>query len=417
MDATVEVFKINVGKADDDIMNGRKQVVKYLRRYKERGGDAELQRRRNQIQDKEDQEDNEEEETTSSTLQTFNEKLKKKEYERLQRMNRNVSKERQEDVEAFPSADMTQYGAFISDEELSQGNEREVTIFSYPSVSSTELPGIFSDDMELTRPQTRDGVDNIHSDCIEPSSDVSAFEEDDLNNGDSPITSVDLDHEVEMVDLEDENNVNTSNSLYIDPVTGMRTNSYSDGQVSSLVTEKTAQWLVDDMGPRPAKRKRPAKQTKLPGVMEQKKRTSTVVRPTPRLSLSKSKPSHPKQTKLVVSKEPRIHQNAMCGLDSSVNIISNPANARRDLVTAVSGGNSRVNTLETNTQNNMAIGGPPPMRLKVRVQDKVFLIPCPRNNTQESKNIGWLAEQVDKFIFVLSLTLLTSYSLSQGYMS
>ena len=392
MDATVEVLKINDGKADDAFMNGRKQVVKYLRRYKERGGDVEL-RRRNQIQEKE-------EETTSSTLQRFNEKLKKKEYERLQRMNRNVSEERREDVEAVPLANVTQYGEFISDEELSQGNQSEVAIFPYPSASSSELPGIFSDHMELARPQTRDGVDNIHSDCIEPFSNVSDFEGDDLDDGDSPITSVDLESEVEMVDLGDENNVNTSNSLYIDPVTGVRTDSHSDGQVSYFVAEKTAQWLVDDIGPRTAKRKRPAKQTKLPGVMEQKKRTTTVLRPTPQLSLSKSKPSCPKQTKLVVSKEPRIPQSAMFGLDSSVIVISNPVNARCDVVTAVSAGNSRINTLETNTQNNMAVGGPPPMRLRVQVQDKVFLIPCPQNNAQESKNIGWLAEQVDNSVFV-----------------
>ena len=392
MDATVEVLKINVDKEDDDFTNGRKQVVKYLRRYKERGGDVKP-RRRNLIH--EDDED----ETMPSTLQRFNEKLKKKEQERLQRMNNSLCEEDSEEPAVFPPKEVYELGGFTNEEEDddSQENQSDV-VLSFPSThSSSEVQSTFNNPFPPNGSQT---IRNAH--CI-PSEDAGDYEGDDVDDEDSSYASMDFGNEVEMVNLVDENNVNASNSSYIDPVSGVRASSYSAGRVPSLVTEKTAEWLVDDVGPRTAKRKRPAKQTKLPGSTEQRKRAPTTVRPISRLNLSKSKPSRPKQTTLVVSKEPRAHQTAISAPDSSVNVISTSVSVRRDVVSTAPVGSSRNNT--PNAQHKVAPGGTPPMRLRVRVQDKLFLIPCPR---QESKNIGWLAEQVDHKIF-FSLSYLTLF--------
>ena len=404
MDATLEVLKINVDKEDDGYTNGRKQVVKCLRRYKERGGDVEL-RRRNLIHE-DDKKDDEEGETMPSTLQRFNEKLKKKEHERLQRMNSSFCEEDSEELEVFPPKEVYEHGGFTNEEEDddSQENQSDV-VLSFPSShSSTEIQSTFNNRTQPNGPQTIQSARCISSEGIQTFSDAGDFEGDDICDEDSSYASMDLGNEVEMVNLIDENRVNASNSSYIDPVTGVRTSSYSAEHVPSLVTEKTAEWLVDDVGPRTAKRKRPAKQTKLPGSTEQRKRAPTSVRPVSRLNLSKSKPSRPKQTTLVVSKEPRTHQSAISAPDSSVNVISTPVIVRQDVVSTAPAGTSRINT--PNSQHNVAPGGTPPMRLRVRVQDRLFLIPCPR---QESKNIGWLAEQVDHKI-IFSLTFLTLFS-------
>lgn len=396
MDATLEVLKINVDKEDDGYSNGRKQVVKCLRRFKERGGDVEL-RRRNLIHE-DDKEDNEEGETMPSTLQRFNEKLKKKEQERLQRMNSSFCKEDSEELEVFPPKEVYEHGGFMNEEEDedSQENQSDV-VLSFPSThSSSEMQSTFNRS-QPNGSQTIRSAHCIPSEGIHTFSDAGDFEADDVCDEDSSYPSMDLGNEVKMVNLIDENHVNAS---YIDPVTGVRTSSYSAERVPSLVTEKTAEWLVDDVGPRTAKRKRPAKQTKLPGSTEQRKRAPTSVQPVPRLNLSKSKPSRPKQTTLVVSKEPRALRSSVSAPGSSVNVISTPVIVGRDVVSTALAGISRINT--PNAQHNVAPGGTPPMRLRVRVQDKLFLIPCPR---QESKNIGWLAEQVDhKIFFFLSST-------------
>ena len=392
MDATLEVLKINVDKEDDGYTNGRKQVVKCLRRYKERGGDVEL-RRRNLIHE-DDKEDDEEGETMPSTLQRFNEKLKKKEQERLQRMNNSFCEEDSEELEVFPPKEVYEHGGFTNEEEDedSQENQSDV-VLSFPSThSSSEMHSTFNNRSQPNGSQTIRSAHCIPSEGIHTFSDAGDFEADDVCDEDGSYASMDLGNEVEMVNLIDENHVNAS---YIDPVTGVRTSSYSTERVPSLVTEKTAEWLVDDVGPRTAKRKRPAKQTKFPGSTEQRKRAPTTVRPVSRLNLSKSKTSRPKQMTLVVSKEPRARQSSVSAPDSSVNVISTPVIVGRDVVSTAPAGISRINT--PNAQHNIAPGGTPPMRLRVQVQDKLFLIPCPR---QESKNIGWLAEQVDhKIIF------------------
>lgn len=403
MDATIEVLKINVGKSDDGFTSARKQVVKFLKKCKESGSGGVELRRRNIIHENDNEE--EEEETTSSTLQRFNDKLRKKEEERLKRMNKSFCDEDSpEDVEICPPKKVIQHGVFISEDD--EGSQSEV-ILSYPSTSSSEVKSTCNSHV-LDNQRNKSQSSGIPYEGIQTFSDASDYDENGFGKEDYTSVCMDSDNVAEMVDLASENNFNASNSSYVDPVTGVRTSSYSGGQLPSLVSEKTAEWLIDDVGPRTAKRKRPVKQTKLTGSIQQRKRTSTAAQPSPRLNLSKSKPSHPKQAKLVVSKESRTHPNAISAPGLSVRPLSTPLTVRPDVSPTVAAGNARINTPETNTRHNVAQGGTPPMRLRVRVQDKVFLIPCPRSNAQESKNIGWLAEQVNEsqelFFFFLSIT-------------
>ena len=426
MDATAELLKINVDKADDEYSNERKEVVKFLRKCREKGGCFEL-KRRNVIHEEDKEDDGEE--TTSSTLQRFNEKLKKKEQERLQRMNKSLCEESSpEDTEICPPKRISQSGVFISENDNSLEDHCEV-IESFPSTSSNSEGDSKSSSHVLdNQPNGLQGIGSVYGvpfQSTETFSDASDYEGNNLGEDDSTFLSMDSDNAVEMVDLADENDVNAFNSSYVDTVTGVRTSSDSSGQVPSLLFEKTTAWLVDDVGPRPSKRKRPAKQTKLTGgSVEQKKRGSTASiprpalnhmkskasatsRPIPGLSLTKSKTSQQKQVRLAVSKEPRTHQTAFSVPNSTVNIVSTPVTGRPNVVSTVTAGNSKTNTPETYAQPNVALGGTPPMRLRVRVQDKVFLIPCPRSNLQESKNIGWLAEQVISISVSFSFCLFT----------
>ena len=387
--------------------------MKVLRKWKEKGAGVEF-RRRNLLHE-EDKEDSEEE-TSLSTLQRFNDKLKKKEQERLQRINQSAREESSpDDTETSPPKNVRQHEVFISEFDDSQETQSDV-ILSYPSTTSSEVQRTFDSHIpdnqsnELSNSQRIDSVDGGPFEDIQTFSGASDYDENDFEEEENSCESIDVENAVELVDLADENNVNPSDSSHIVPVTGVRTSSYphGNGRVPSLVTEKTAEWLVDDVRPRAAKRKRPAKQTTLTGSTERRTRPFTAARPSPRLNLSKSKPSLPKQTRLVVPKEPRAHQNTSTVSNSFVNRVSAPVTVRSDVVSTVAAGNVRINTPQANiphnvapgqcgTQHNVAHtaqGGTPPMRLRVRVQDKVFLIPCPRSNAQESKNIGWLAEQV-----------------------
>ena len=219
---------------------------------------------------------------------------------------------------------------------------------------------------------------------------------------DCPYASSDSENTVEMATVADENNGNTFHSSYVDPVTG----------VSGLLLECNTAWLVDDVGPKPAKRKRPAKQTKLTSGSTVQRR-STAAMPRPGLNNKKSKPttisrrstglslSRPKQAKLPVSKEPRTCQTAFSS-HSMVNNASSPVTARSDVnITNVTTGTPRTYSPDIASRLGLLQAGTPPMRLRVRVQDKVFLIPCPRSNQQESKSIGWLAKQVVNVSVVL----------------
>ena len=82
---------LNIDKADDELSTGRQQVVKLLRNHKATKISSEL-RRRNVVfgDDDNDEEADESSQESTSALQRFNDKLMKKEIERLQRMNKKI---------------------------------------------------------------------------------------------------------------------------------------------------------------------------------------------------------------------------------------------------------------------------------------------------------------------------------------
>lgn len=398
MDATIQTLKI--GKTDDGLSTGRQQVVKFLRNYKGTENGMEIRRRNTTFYDNSEEVEDSSGESTSSALQRFNEKLKKKEMERLQKMNRTVCKDSsQEDMDDFHPKKVNK-GLIISEDDNSQENQCEV-VLSYPSSSSTEFQSHSGNhiDNQSIGLQIDNRVDDVVPyDTVQTFSDASDCEENAPEEDDSTYSSMDEENNgVEMADWNDSEDSVIVGATCVDPVPGSRSSSHLSDQVPSLVTRKTADWLVDDIGPRTAKRKRPAKQAKLPGSLQRRKRinSATTTRPKHLLSLSASqKMSHAKQSTLAVSKETRTSQNSIRVPDSSVNA-STPVSSGPDVVSSVPRANSRLN-IPTSPRPIVAPGGTPPMRLRVRVQDKVFLIPCPQSNTQEAKNIGWLAEQVSE---------------------
>lgn len=402
MDATIQTLKID--KVDDELSTGRQQVAKFLRNYKGPESGVEL-RRRNAVFD-EDSEEVEESsgERTSSALQRFNEKLRKKEMERLQRMNRTVFEESsQEDTDGICPSKIRK-GVITSEDDDSQENQCEV-ILSYPSSSSTESQSTSGNNIDyqsrgLHIGGSADGM--APYDGIQTFSDASDCGENDHGDEDSTYASMDEENNgIEMVDLDDQESVIMPTG-FVDAITGIKSSSHMINQVPSLVSQKTADWLVDDVGPQTAKCKRPAKQAKLPRSMQQTKRISaTTTRPKHRLSLNTSqKLPHPKQSTLAVSKETRPPQNSISVSHSSASNVSTPLPSRADFISTAPGANSRSNIPTTSPRHIVAPGGTPPMRLRVRVQDKVFLIPCPQGNAQEAKNINWLAEQVSNRVMV-----------------
>lgn len=401
LDAAEAALKGNAGEDDDEYTKGRKKVVKFLRQCLVQG-DCSGIRRRNVIHD-EDNEQEDKEDTASSTLQRFNEKLKKKEQERLRRMNKNLCEENHsEDLEMCPTKRLSQQRSFVNEDE--DDSQEGCSMFS---ISTNPYSGIerssYSDRPvgHLSNSQNSNCYRD-HGEGIQTFSDGSDYEGHDFVQVDCPYASSDSENMVEMATVADENNGNTFNSCYVDPVTG----------VSGLLPERTAAWLVDDVGPKPTKRKRPAKQTKLtsgstvqrrstaamprPGLNHKKSKPTTISRRSPGLSLSR-----PKQAKLPVSKEPRTSQTAFSS-HSMVNNASTPVTARSDVnITNVTTGTPRTYSPHIASRPSLLQAGTPPMRLRVRVQDKVFLIPCPRSNQQESKTIGWLAEQVVNVSIIL----------------
>ena len=391
MDAAIQALKID--KTDDRLSTGRQQVVKFLRNYKGADNGTESRRRNTAFHDNNEEE--EEDSSGESALKRFNEKLKRKEMERLQRMNGSVCKDSSpEDIdEMYPRK--SSKGSIREDDDL-QENQHEV-ILSYPSSSSTQFPTHSGNHIDnQSTGLWIDSSDTVPSDIAETFSDASDYEENGNGDVDSTYSSMDEGNNgIEIVDWNDQDSV-IMGATFVDPVAETRSSSHLSGCVPSLVIQKTSDWLVDDVGPRTAKRKRPTKQAKLPGSLQRRKRINStkITRPKHGLSPGASqKMSCAKQSTLAVSKEVRTYQNSFHVCDSSLNV-STPAPSRPDVVSTISGANSRLNISTTSPRHIVAPGGTPPMRLRVRVQDKVFLIPCPQGSAQEAKNIGWLAEQV-----------------------
>lgn len=394
MDAAIQTLKID--KSDDSLSTGRQQVVKFLRNYKGSDNGTELRRRDTAFHDDSEEEDSSGE-STPSALKRFNEKLKKKEMERLQRMNRTVCEESSpEDIDEMHPKKSNK--GLLRDNDDSEENQHEV-ILSFPSSSCTQFqshPGNHVENQSTGLQKDSSVNDLVHSDVVETFSDASDYEENDNGDVDSTYSSMDEGNNgIEMVDWNDQDSVIMGASL-VDPVAGTGSSSHLGGRVPSLVTQTTADWLVNDMGPKTAKRKRPAKQAKLPGSLQRRKRinSATVTRSKHGLSpVVSQKMPLAKQSTLGVSKEARTHQNSIHV--PSVNV-SNPAPSGPEVVSTISGSNSGLTISTTSPRHIVASGGTPPMRLRVRVQDKVFLIPCPQGHAQEAKNIGWLAEQVSE---------------------
>lgn len=393
MDATLEVLKANVGNSDDSFTKGRKEVVKHLRRHKERCGDVEF-RQRNLVLD-EDNEDGQEKDQTSSTLQRFNEKLKQKEQDRMQRMNRGYSAGPYQEGEICSSPmEVIQHSSQYGDNCVFEENGSELLSESegemFLSCPSSNCIGGKQGSLDgNTEGKKSPFANGFYYESTNPDSDVTDSDNNALVYDECVFPSEDFEIEEEVDESENEND-----SPSIELEEERRTSNYRNREVASLVTEKTAQWLIDDIGYRNAKRKRPTKQTKLTGSVVSKKRFSGPVKHRVQSNQRKSKFSGPKQTTLNVSKEPRTETNALIELDSPMSVMSTTVNARHKITSKVATGTSRNTSHEINTMPNVTSGGTPPMRLRVRVQDKVFLIPCPKNDAQESKNIGWLAEQV-----------------------
>ena len=393
MDAAIQTLQID--KTDDSLSTGRQQVVKFLRNYKGAENGAELRRRNAAFHDdSEEEEEDSSGESTQSALKRFNEKLKKKEMERLQRMNGSICKGVAEGINEMHPRKTSE--ALIREDDDLQENQHEF-ILSYPSSSSTQFSSDSINHIENQSSglQIDNSVDNmVPSDVVETFSDASDYEENEKGDVDSTYSSMDEGNNgIENIDWNDQDSVVMGANL-VDRVAETRSSSRFSGRVSSLVTQKTSDWLVDDIGQRNAKRKRPAKQAKLPGSLQRRKRINSTTTTRPKHGLTpgaSQKMPHAKQTTLAVSKEVRTYQNSV--LDSSVNV-SSLVPSRPDVVSTISGTNSRLNNSTTDPRHVVAPGGTPPMRLRVRVQDKVFLIPCPQGTTQEAKNIGWLAEQV-----------------------
>ena len=393
MDAAIQTLQID--KTDDSLSTGRQQVVKFLRNYKGAENGAEL-RRRNAVfhDDSEEEEEDSSGESTQSALKRFNEKLKKKEMERLQRMNGSICKGVAESINEMHPRKTSE--ELIREDDDLQENQHEF-ILSYPSSSSTQFSSDSINHIENQSSglQIDNSVDNmVPSDVVETFSDASDYEENEKGDVDSTYSSMDEGNNgIENIDWNDQDSVVMGANL-VDRVAETRSSSHFSRRVSSLVTQKTSDWLVDDIGQRNAKRKRPAKQAKLPGSLQRRKRINSTTTTRPKHGLTpgaSQKTPHAKQTTLAVSKEVRTYQNSV--LDSSVNV-SSLVPSRPDVVSTISGTNSRLNNSTTGPRHVVAPGGTPPMRLRVRVQDKVFLIPCPQGTPQEAKNIGWLAEQV-----------------------
>lgn len=392
MDAAIHTLKID--KTDDSLSTGRQQVVKFLRNYKGAENGAELRRRNAAFHDDSEEEEDSSGESTQSALKRFNEKLKKKEMERLQRMNGSTCEGIAVDINEMHPRKTSE--ALIREDDDLQENQHEF-ILSYPSSSSIQFSSDSGNHIENQSSglQIDHSVDNmVPSGVVETFSDASDYEENEKGDVDSTYSSMDEGNNgIENIDWNDQDSVIMGATL-VDPVAETRSSSHFSGRVPSLVTQKTSDWLVDDIGQRNAKRKRPAKQAKLPGSLQRRKRINSTTTTRPKHGLppgSSQKMPHAKQTTLAVSKEVRTRQNSV--LDSSVNV-STLVPSRPDVVSTISGTHFNNSTCTTRPRHVVAPGGTPPMRLRVRVQDKVFLIPCPQGTMQEAKNIAWLAEQV-----------------------
>ena len=374
---------------------GRRQVVKFLRNFKKGQSDADI-RSRNALFDEDDKE------VDRSVLERSLMTLKRNDMERGQGLKQSFSEEcfEENSEESLHSQPVTQ--ALIGDEEDSPENQCEMST-NHANPSRILLPSIASslqeDDYSVNnrRPLPLCTDDQTLNDPSE-------FGED----NDSTYASMDEDCGVESSDADYESPVMESSSVcYMNSLTGSRLNE-PRSQQSALVYDRR-DWLANDTGQRATKRKRPAKQTKITASVLRQRTPSGPRRPTSKAGLRTTK---------VPSKQPikaksSIHSSAPLGNPfvssdcrgssvSSCDTISMEHGDRAPPTTTI----SVVNTPVLSERPNIYPDGTPPMRLRVQVQEMMFLIPCPRSYDNKSeKNIGWLAEQVSRHFF----TVLVNY--------
>ena len=229
----------------------------------------------------------------------------------------------------------------------------------------------------------------------------------DAQSGSDPVDldEVDLcDDDSNYASTDEDNGFECLNVDYGSPILGSNSASYGDTSIteprseSALLSDKD--WLVDDIGHKPTKRKRPARQTKLPVSVERHKRAPPAPkRQARRQDSNLQRMSRPKQSRLSVSRETRTNHNVHSQRPSVDTVVSSTNSTPSTSVTDPRPvtPHCRENTPMSSERHNTASSSTPPMRLRVKVQGRVFLIPCSKCNDQESpKNIGWLAEQVGR---------------------
>lgn len=255
------------------------------------------------------------------------------------------------------------------------------------------------------------GDDEVESGSEDEDNFIEGFEDD------SPCSPMNNDEEPrrrslhsERISIDDSQDLSTNwhsrdhpNPLsYVDTISGKRLDANTRETTPALISEsdlgsasaveptsEDSDWLINDMPERPTKRRRTNKQATLSSSLALSHRgPSTYSGKNARSkTISNRKASRPKQTRLEVrrtpsptyfSSSPISHQNANTSFQQGHS--SAPS----------SQGDSAVHQ----TSSVSTSGGAPPMRIRVQVQGKTFLIPCPEKNDQECKTIAWLAEQV-----------------------
>ena len=179
-----------------------------------------------------------------------------------------------------------------------------------------------------------------------------------------------------------------NSTTYVDPITGGTPKEplVSDIQ-PALIPETADGWLIDDIPKRSGKRKRSGNILNMVSGVE-----------SPRDNSCMRSSSASSRTIYRQSDTPRRVSSTQAGHGSS----GNNRNRLRQSRLIVSSGRSSPNEFldhstpecATSPLSSGATFVPEgPMRLRVKVKEKVFLIPCP-NASGEKKTVKWLAEQV-----------------------
>lgn len=406
LDAVTKAIKADEQEEGEDteVVTGRKNVEMFLRQIKTTTSGPQRQpemRRRNQILHEEDSAPNESEEERRKVL--------------------DIDESSNEDSEEFLPQRRTILARIINDDDFREGestNNLEDTVMgSDPTFNRGIVGSCFTPHCQTTDrcpPQT----------CDSFNPEEALREEQSSGDGDSTYSSMDEDGvETFHVSDEDMHFTETAEPFPSLPFVG----SNNAKAVPALIPETNrnagSDWLVDDLAPRTFKRRR---QSKLTATFQ---RTSTAGQrsrgkrnlssggqrnKTPRThSRTMSSATQPRQSRLQVDREvitPRTNPG---------NVLSSRTTHQESVQHSFATANVTTSSLQTScfsarpgpsSGGTSSVAGPssgtPPMRVRVRVQGKTFLVPCPRLQNGEGKTIGWLAEQVNGILVgVVSLVI------------